>query len=226
MSKRKITVAVDSGFNDDYAKFLKNRFDTTFVTFEDIVQGKAGNEIDLILFTGGADVDPARYGEKVGKFTMINTKRDEIEARVFDILFHTPKLGICRGSQALTVFNGGKLVQHVTNHTTSHSIHCKTFEEDYFETYNITSTHHQMMFPYNLRKNQYDIIAWSKQHRSDIYLNGDNEEKELPTKFVEPEIVFYKDTKSLAIQGHPEFSNCDAETVRYCLNLIENKLFN
>ena len=226
MSKRKITVAVDSGFNEDYASFLNKRFDTTFVTFNDVLTKKVKVVLDLLLFTGGADVNPAMYGEKIGNYTMVNEERDDIEQKMFSNFSFVPKLGICRGAQALTVFSKGSLVQHVNNHTTSHPIHCKTMDEGYYDTYNITSTHHQMMFPYNLKQDKYDIIAWSKYHRSSTYLNGDNEEISLPDNFVEPEIVFYKNTYSLAIQGHPEFDNCEGDTVNYCLDLIENKLFN
>lgn len=226
MSKKKLVVGVDSGFNEDYKTFLEKKYEIETVSFGALSKGENEKRPDLLLFTGGADVNPDLYGENVGKYTTVNAKRDELERRVFDLYYEIPKLGICRGSQALTVFNGGRLIQHVEGHTSSHVMHTKTYEEDYFNAFVITSTHHQMMFPFNMKKNNYDIIAWSKTFRSDTYLNGNNEEIELPTKFVEPEIVYYNNSNSLAIQGHPEFSSCDADTVQYCLQLIEDKLFN
>src|SRR5690606_672745 len=92
--------------------------------------------------------------------------------------------------------------------------------------YEITSTHHQMMFPYNLDKIKYEILAWSSKFKSKTYLNGDNEEIKLPEKFVEPEIVFYNDSNSLCIQGHPEMDTCPDKTKLFLLNLIDKKLLN
>ena len=62
--------------------------------------------------------------------------------------------------------------------------------------------------------------------KSSTYLNGNDEEIELPPFFVEPEIVFYSNSKALCIQGHPEWMNLEHPTVKMTLDLIANKLFN
>lgn len=56
-------------------------------------------EADLVIFTGGADVDPELYGENSGKFTRVNTGRDRIEVMTYKLAqeLHIPCLGICRG---------------------------------------------------------------------------------------------------------------------------------
>ena len=193
------------------------------------------NEADLVIFTGGEDVDPELYGERIGKFTHTNLERDMKEMELFDaaVKMGIPVMGICRGSQFLTVMNNGHLIQHVSNHgiSTTHAITTKQKE-----VYQITSTHHQMMFPYYLDRGDYEVIAWSTEQRSDTYLDGDDEEMVLPDNgveiinieyfFLEPEIVFYPKTKSLCIQGHPEYSQCPQNTRNYLVNLIKTKLFN
>jgi hypothetical protein len=129
--------------------------------------------------------------------------------------------------------SGGKLIQHVNGHSGNHTIHFKDSIKEYYQLnnrlyeYEITSTHHQMMFPYNIRnKKDYEILAWSSKFRSKTYLNGKNEEISLPENFVEPEIIYYPETYSLCIQGHPEMKTCPQDTVIKLLNLIDSKLIN
>ena len=53
--------------------------------------------------------------------------------------------------------NGGYLVQHCSNHAIgkTHEITNGTMG------YQITSTHHQMQYPYNLDKQDYDVLYWA-----------------------------------------------------------------
>ena len=72
--------------------------------------------LDGLVLSGGADIDPARYGatpdEHLGS---VEPERDEWEfalyatARAIDL----PVLGICRGFQLINVAQGGTLHQHV-----------------------------------------------------------------------------------------------------------------
>jgi putative glutamine amidotransferase len=76
--------------------------------------------LDGILFTGGADIDPARYGaEAEPESEWSEAERDEFElalarAAIDEAL---PTLGICRGLQLLNVASGGTLHQHVPEHS-------------------------------------------------------------------------------------------------------------
>ena len=74
--------------------------------------------MDGLLLSGGADVDPARYGRPVQGATDIERGRDELEAAAWDTsqARGVPVLGICRGFQAINVFSGGGLLQHVDGH--------------------------------------------------------------------------------------------------------------
>jgi putative glutamine amidotransferase len=75
-------------------------------------------DMDGLLLTGGADIDPARYGRPNQGSVEISRERDELEARAFAAAEATgaPVLGICRGLQAINVFSGGTLLQHVEGH--------------------------------------------------------------------------------------------------------------
>lgn len=74
--------------------------------------------MDGLLLSGGADIAPARYGRPVQGATDIEQGRDEIEAAAWDVsqTRGVPVLGICRGFQAINVFSGGTLLQHVDGH--------------------------------------------------------------------------------------------------------------
>ncbi len=220
--KRKLVVLVNpSAGNESYINYLSMKFDVTVVDAKEY-----NNEsLDLILFTGGEDVNPKYYNQETGRYTAINIERDKFERDyMFDRFPNVPKLGICRGSQFVTVMSGGKLVQHVNGHAIG-KLHELSFKKPYFGgVFNITSTHHQMMFPYNLKEEDYSIVATSKYFLSNTYLNGNNNETELPKGFEECEIVFYPKYNALGIQGHPEMPNCPADTKDFCLLLIQKIL--
>ena len=71
-----------------------------------------------LLLTDGADIDPARYGKPNQGSVSIEPERDALEAAAYAAASAKgiPVLGICRGFQAINVFNGGTLIQHVDGH--------------------------------------------------------------------------------------------------------------
>lgn len=182
---------------------------------------------DLIIFTGGEDVDPKYYGEEKHSTTWSNPKRDAYEKQIFDLIRPDQiVVGICRGSQFLCVMNGGKLVQDVTHHAIygEHEIINKDGK-----IFKITSTHHQMQFPYRIPDTDYDLLYWSKRSRSEHY-EGIKDLEGIELNMIqskEPEIVLYHKTnypKCLAIQGHPEIMSIDAPIVEEINNIIKKLL--
>lgn len=156
---------------------------------------------DLIVFTGGTDVNPKEYDEEPIEFTGTpDIDRDAHEKYVYQQarVRHIPMFGICRGSQFLTVMNGGKLIQHIDGHTTGHLARLNSGK-----VIEVTSTHHQMMDP---RAIHHEVLAVSDVRRSERYLN-DKGNQEL---FEEYEAVYYPNSNCLAVQWHPEWMNPDA----------------
>ena len=73
-------------------------------------------EVDGLLLTGGADVDPALYGETRHRATQdAEPGRDafEIELARDAMKYERPLLAICRGAQVLNVAAGGTLLQDI-----------------------------------------------------------------------------------------------------------------
>lgn len=74
----------------------------------------AVSRIDVLLVTGGSDIEPARYGAKPSpKLGRTNPPRDVFDFTVLELARRRgiPILAICRGCQALNVFFGGTLWQ-------------------------------------------------------------------------------------------------------------------
>lgn len=176
-------------------------------------------DADIVLFTGGEDVDPSLYGCKKHPTTYSNLKRDLEEKAIFEQVRQDQIcLGICRGSQFLCVMNGGLLVQNVYNHAIfgTHQLN----SPHTVTQYEITSTHHQMQYPFNLDSDYYNVL-WASPRRSDAY-EGD----QIGFLPYEPEVVLYKvpgKPRCLAIQGHPEMMRKEAPVIDM-LNRLINKL--
>ncbi len=174
------------------------------------------NEADIAIFTGGADINPEIYGDTEHPSTYFDRRRDAFELAEYNkIPAGTLKLGICRGAQLLCALSGGKLIQDVRRHAGGggHTIQTNTGE-----IYNVTSVHHQMMYPWNMPKENWELLAWSEEARSDRYCMG-NGPIEVPNAFVEVENAFFPKTNSLCIQGHPEWSS-DEANIEYTNQLI------
>ena len=74
--------------------------------------------MDGLLLTGGADLDPARYGHPSRGSTGLEPDRDALEAEAWAAAQDRglPVFGICRGFQAINVLAGGRLLQDVDGH--------------------------------------------------------------------------------------------------------------
>ena len=76
--------------------------------------GEMAELCDGLLLTGGADLDPALYGEEILNDSVnINAERDDFELALFHAFWEwgKPVLGICRGCQLINVALGGTLYQ-------------------------------------------------------------------------------------------------------------------
>ncbi|PWH06898.1 gamma-glutamyl-gamma-aminobutyrate hydrolase [Brachybacterium endophyticum] len=80
-------------------------------------------ELDGIVLSGGADLDPAGYGAPVRATDMTPApERDAFETSLYRAARRVglPVLGICRGLQIITVAEGGDLHQHLPEDLPAH----------------------------------------------------------------------------------------------------------
>jgi GMP synthase-like glutamine amidotransferase len=164
-------------------------------------------EADLVVFSGGVDINPEIYGhDKYYKTNMPNRVRDEREMELYlkcrDL--GIPMLGVCRGAQLLWALQGGKLIQDLDNHQGEHPMtDVKTGEI----LQSVSSVHHQaclwdgtigadLLGTSRGAKNRFVCV----EGRKDTFKNiGDFD--------ADVEAYFFRDTCSLGVQGHPEYAN-------------------
>lgn len=109
---------------------------TNFALKEDV--STILDKIDGLMLTGGHDIDPILFGEEpIPKLGTVTPARDRFELAITRkaLEVNKPILGVCRGSQILTVATGGTiyqdmysqidgdLLQHVQKSPTSHASH-------------------------------------------------------------------------------------------------------
>ncbi len=188
-------------------------------------------EANLLQLTGGEDVTPSLYGEEKHGSTFNNILRDHECEKLYQnaVMAGQPIAGICRGSQFLCAINGGKLWQDVSNHAIggTHEI------RDLFtgQILPVTSTHHQMHRPAD---NAIIISIASPQlatHKIEmvdgkevVHLATDKEVWEEGYEDWEgwdTEVFYHSNTKSLGVQGHPEYLKKGSAFQDYYFELLE-----
>jgi gamma-glutamyl-gamma-aminobutyrate hydrolase PuuD len=171
-------------------------------------------DADLVIFSGGPDVDPLLYGQTEHKTTHTDLQRDKADLLLYNLCLEKgiPMLGICRGAQFLSVMNGGALYQDVDNHTGPHDIwdiHNRRLIQG------ISSVHHQMVM--DNTEGGMQVLAFSSG-RSTHRAISPSEFETGPNKDIEA--FFYRDTCSLGIQGHPEYRGYHAFT-KWSLEIVQ-----
>lgn len=184
-------------------------FNSLFTKSKVLNNEKTLTGIDALILWGGSDIATSFYNEKPYDTyqSAYPSKRDLFEWELIRRAFKkgVPIIGVCRGAQMMCAFAGGKLVQDVTHHQASHPV--VTYDGKTF--HNTKSAHHQMLFPYDLPEEDYEILATVDKNRSNRYAGLSIEEKTLFTtnEQLEPECVFFPGIKGFGVQGHPEWEN-------------------
>ncbi len=122
--------------------------------------------MDGLLLPGGADLDPALYGEQPHPAVAVEGARDDLELEAWAAARQrgVPVFGVCRGFQAINVFSGGRLVQHLEGHDSpthapeAHPLHLDPAsrlagilgETDPLLRAEVNSYHHQAVRPADL----------------------------------------------------------------------------
>jgi putative glutamine amidotransferase len=115
--------------------------------------------LDGLVLSGGADVDPERYGQDPDEdLGSVEPVRDafELEIAAQAISASLPTLGICRGNQVLNIAAGGSLTQHCPAHArfdreATAEVHGVSLDEGsiparaYGSERHVNSLHHQVI---------------------------------------------------------------------------------
>lgn len=78
------------------------------------IHNEHAEDCDGFVISGGADIDPARYGQENTASIDLQPERDTLEQRVIEHALHhsKPMVGICRGAQMINIVKGGTLHQN------------------------------------------------------------------------------------------------------------------
>jgi putative glutamine amidotransferase len=135
-------------------------------TATDVERQTALAAMDGLLLPGGADLDPALYGEQRHPAVAVEGARDDLELAAWTVARDrgVPIFGVCRGFQAINVFSGGTLVQHLEGHDSptsapeAHPLHLDPGsrlaailgETEPLRSIEVNSYHHQAVRPGDL----------------------------------------------------------------------------
>lgn len=177
-------------------------------------------EANVVVFTGGSDIDPQLYGEPRHHTTTVSAARDAVDLDMFHYCQQNDMfmVGICRGGQFLNAMHGGSMIQDVSGHAISKG-HTAYIVDEGGEIlphyrYNVTSTHHQMMVPgsegviyaaaqgvgHKFAKKvppKHENMAASWTTTEDIV--------DITGSSLEPECIAYIEAGALCFQPHPEY---------------------
>ena len=169
---------------------------------------------DIVVWTGGSDINPALYNEKPAGAGGWSTTRDKEDVEAVKASGDRFKVGICRGAQLLNVIpNGGTLWQDVDKHTHGgHSIQDKITGETVF----VNSMHHQAL----RLTDKAELVAFTNLSTTKYGYDRSWHCDEGPEE-VDVEAAWYPDTKSLCLQWHPEFAYPESSNEKYTMALME-----
>ena len=163
------------------------------------------NDADVIVWNGGEDISTSIYLEQsvVRGVPSSMSSRDIDEIALFNEYKNDPSkllIGICRGAQLLNCLNGGKLYQDVDGHNRSHDM----MDLRSGEVVQVTSTHHQQMIAAPKGGEIIGVASCSKYKDHESGIEHFVTSRDL-RHGADVEIMWYPKTRSLLIQGHPEY---------------------
>lgn len=171
-------------------------------------------DADIMVFTGGEDINPGLYGQPTLPQTYFTQERDDYELNALADNPGKIYVGICRGAQLLNVSlgNGGSMWQHITGH--GGGIH-PAIDTDTGLEVSINSIHHQGMIPgKDGRVLAYATLAGTKISPATTLFRADNPNER------DVEAIWYPKTKCFCFQAHPEFGH--RPTTNYFFDLLKS----
>lgn len=168
------------------------------------------DEADLVVFTGGSDVDPAFYTDAtVHESVYVDKERDAADLELYAKCYDEgiPMFGVCRGAQFGHVMNGGELFQDVDEHNGGHH-----FMFTGSESITVSSVHHQMC----IKQEGMEVLGWAFKSNKRMLSRSMSEHG----RNEDVEAFFYRDSCFFGVQGHPEYKGYLSFT-GWCLKQIE-----
>jgi len=202
---------------DPFNEIFKGKFDA-------VAKGSLEGA-DALMLWGGEDIHPSFYKQPAHPRNETQTKdpsyRDMVEWELLREAYARgiPVIAVCRGAQFLCVFSGGTLIQDCKGHYSGHGI--TTYDG---LSMHAPANHHQMMNP---KTGTYDLLAWAEaQCASDMQDGwGQPATGELITQKKDPEVLWFRETKGLAIQPHPEWGPTNSKFNEWVLKQVEHFCF-
>lgn len=200
-------------------------FDEIFKEKFNAIQKGTVEGADALLLWGGTDIHSSFYKQQPHPANENKAPspsyRDMLEWELMREAYqrNIPIIGVCRGAQFLCVFSGGSLIQDCKGHYSGHGL--KTYDG---LSMHAPANHHQMMNP---KKGTFDLLAWAETPMgTDKQIeHGKPAEGELIDQKIDPEVLWFQDTKGLAIQPHPEWGSPGSQFVQWTLSQIEHFVF-
>jgi gamma-glutamyl-gamma-aminobutyrate hydrolase PuuD len=181
------------------------------------------DEADIVVFCGGADVNPTLYHEEPHKSFRGDDARDQRDMQLYleCVEKRVPMVGVCRGAQFLHVMNGGKLIQDLDGHQGDHALILTNGNEVKGEGTGgafidrISSTHHQAV----IAGEGMDVLGYVwRSDRRDL-----NPTVTQTGRARDIEAFFYPETCCLGFQGHPEYAGYYKYT-KWCLEMVQRHI--
>lgn len=170
------------------------------------------HHLDGLVLTGGADIDPVRYGHDNTASTT-EPERDEIEFILYETALadELPILGICRGFQLINVHAGGTLHQDVPAHAR-------------FDLSPSTPAHGLSITPRSILAELYgDGRAVNSLHHQTAEEVGRDLRVTAVADDGTPEAIELPGATVLAVQWHPEMMGHDDPTFRWVVDAANRR---
>jgi len=193
----------------------------------EVINPSSVGKYDLVIFSGGEDINPELYGEN-NEYSSININRDNIEREILQraVYYNKKILGICRGHQLINACLGGKLSQDMMiklgiNHEYNHKLE---FDTETIVTRNfdiVNSLHHQAVIRPGRRLN---VTSTYKG------IIESTESEDIITVQFHPELMeetkFFSDVKNW-VENKKETTKVKKEpTLRYHLSDFSGAVYN
>lgn len=187
---------------EDYTKFFKNfGLLIPISNFSDLQKYKS-MKIDGIILSGGNDVNPLLYEDKIKEELDLVEERDVIEKEIIKLAIdkNIPLLGICRGMQMINIYFNGKLSKVQGHVKEKHQL--KIIDEKFKKIIGnsiVTNSYHNWGIKHKDLAPQMKSFAESE----DGLIEG----------------IYHPKYSILGLQWHPERKNTDQEKINKLIKL-------